>query len=967
MQRTVRGEVVASTFDEPATRHVQVAEMVIEKAKRLVEHKKDVVILLDSITRLARAYNTVVPASGKVLTGGVDANALQRPKRFFGAARNIEEGGSLTIIATALIDTGSRMDDVIYEEFKGTGNMEIHLDRRMAEKRIYPAINVNRSGTRREELLIEARHPAEGLGAAQAPLPDGRARGDRIPARQGQGDQEQRRVLRLDAPGLTSPEPIDVPFVRKTSAAASGTRRCCIAVRKAGIMHVCRRAFALADSHHLRGTGPGARTGMKPGAWTANEDSMKTGIHPKYGDDPGHVQLRQHVHDGSTVGKPLHVEVCSACHPFYTGKQKVMDTAGRVEKFRQRYAAKPPPPRPRLPQASAQRRVDRSCARHAELSPAEKAASAAFFFPIALPRYSRAESVHAPHARPLARPPPTPTRAEPVGPVSRAEAARARAAVRRVDRARPRRPRSVEDRGRDLVRRRLGDAAERRPGSRPRSRASPSSIVRRSSTRWPRCSARLLSPLLPPHDAARLAAGAAARLDAACCSRSTARELYGRSVPLDAGAAVRRLGRLVGSRAPAVAGDRVCCWASRSRLYGFALALRRPVAGGVVLGLGAAVAFLSRGFMGPLWLALTALVLPLVLRAPGARARYALTVGVALVVALPLCAAWPLALAQRAPGAPRRVVGRAVDRRLFRAAGRDGAGRSALPRSRTCRGSRGPRSRSCCGRCGPAAAGSTAVCATPGVVLPGTLALVIIVCLAVDGRAARDLRDAAAAAAVPARRARGRHAAARLLRRARLVRHPDLRPAGGARLVASGSTRTSHGMSPRDRAPLPRHRGRLPSAVPAGSPISLSAFLTVLWLVLVRPARRSNRRAVLNWAAGMTLVWGLYMTIWLPYLDSRRSYRPVAEALAHAAAGATAASRAAISASRSARCSSISPDLVTVREEKRPTHDCAAAAGPVRPARRRARSCRLGWEIAWEGHRRGDDTERFVLFREDAP
>ena len=155
MVRSVKGEVVSSTFDEPASRHVQVAEMVIEKAKRLVEHKKDVVILLDSITRLARAYNTVVPASGKVLTGGVDANALQRPKRFFGAARNIEEGGSLTILATALIDTGSRMDDVIYEEFKGTGNMEIHLDRRMYEKRIFPAINVNRSGTRREELLIK--------------------------------------------------------------------------------------------------------------------------------------------------------------------------------------------------------------------------------------------------------------------------------------------------------------------------------------------------------------------------------------------------------------------------------------------------------------------------------------------------------------------------------------------------------------------------------------------------------------------------------------------------------------------------------------------------------------------------------------------------------------------------------------------------------------------------------------------
>jgi transcription termination factor Rho len=155
MTRSVRGEVVASTFDEPATRHVQVAEMVIEKAKRLVEHKKDVVILLDSITRLARAYNTVVPASGKVLTGGVDANALQRPKRFFGAARNIEEGGSLTIIATALIDTGSRMDEVIYEEFKGTGNMELHLNRRMMEKRVYPAIDINRSGTRREELLIK--------------------------------------------------------------------------------------------------------------------------------------------------------------------------------------------------------------------------------------------------------------------------------------------------------------------------------------------------------------------------------------------------------------------------------------------------------------------------------------------------------------------------------------------------------------------------------------------------------------------------------------------------------------------------------------------------------------------------------------------------------------------------------------------------------------------------------------------
>jgi len=155
MQRSVRGEVISSTFDEPATRHVQVAEMVIEKAKRLAEHGRDVVILLDSITRLGRAYNTTVPSSGKVLTGGVDANALQRPKRFFGAARNIEEGGSLTIIATALIDTGSRMDEVIFEEFKGTGNMEFRLDRSLADKRIYPAVDISQSGTRREELLFD--------------------------------------------------------------------------------------------------------------------------------------------------------------------------------------------------------------------------------------------------------------------------------------------------------------------------------------------------------------------------------------------------------------------------------------------------------------------------------------------------------------------------------------------------------------------------------------------------------------------------------------------------------------------------------------------------------------------------------------------------------------------------------------------------------------------------------------------
>jgi transcription termination factor Rho len=198
MQRSVRGEVIASTFDEPATRHVQVAEMVNDKAKRLVEHKRDVVILLDSITRLARAYNTVVPASGKVLTGGVDANALQKPKRFFGAARNIEEGGSLTIIATALIDTGSRMDDVIYEEFKGTGNMEIHLDRRISEKRVFPAIDINRSGTRREELLTEADDLQKDVDTAQAAAPDGRVASDGIHVGTTQEHQDQQGILRFD-------------------------------------------------------------------------------------------------------------------------------------------------------------------------------------------------------------------------------------------------------------------------------------------------------------------------------------------------------------------------------------------------------------------------------------------------------------------------------------------------------------------------------------------------------------------------------------------------------------------------------------------------------------------------------------------------------------------------------------------------------------------------------------------------
>ena len=195
MQRTVKGEVIASTFDEPATRHVAISEMVIEKAKRLVEHKRDVVILLDSITRLGRAFNTVVPSSGKVLTGGVDANALQRPKRFFGAARNIEEGGSLTIIATALIETGSRMDEVIFEEFKGTGNSEIVLERKIADKRVFPAIDILKSGTRKEDLLVNAEDLDKDVCSAPYFEPDGNNRCDRIPAWQVETNQIQSRIL----------------------------------------------------------------------------------------------------------------------------------------------------------------------------------------------------------------------------------------------------------------------------------------------------------------------------------------------------------------------------------------------------------------------------------------------------------------------------------------------------------------------------------------------------------------------------------------------------------------------------------------------------------------------------------------------------------------------------------------------------------------------------------------------------
>ena len=200
MERSVDGEVISSTFDEPASRHVQVAEMVIEKAKRLVEHQKDVVILLDSITRLARAYNTVVPPSGKVLSGGIDANALQRPKRFFGAARNIEEGGSLTIIATALIDTGSRMDEVIFEEFKGTGNMEIHLDRRLVDRRVFPSIDIQRSGTRKEELLLDKNRSQSHLALEKSPSADEHGGERGVSSGKDAGYEEQPGISRLHEP-----------------------------------------------------------------------------------------------------------------------------------------------------------------------------------------------------------------------------------------------------------------------------------------------------------------------------------------------------------------------------------------------------------------------------------------------------------------------------------------------------------------------------------------------------------------------------------------------------------------------------------------------------------------------------------------------------------------------------------------------------------------------------------------------
>ncbi len=275
MARSVKGEVISSTFDEPATRHVQVTEMVLEKAKRLVEHKRDVVILLDSITRLARAYNTVVPSSGKVLTGGVDANALQRPKRFFGAARNIEEGGSLTIIATALIDTGSRMDEVIFEEFKGTGNSEIILDRKLSDKRTFPAIDITKSGTRKEELLVEKGTLVEDVGVAPHPEPDGDGGCDGVPAGQAEIQQDQQRFLRCDeylVPAGSEGQPSD-----PACAASCGVHR-----RPGGAGCRCRhcglRRHLSWREHHHQGQRADLRQGHPSGGLHGRQRSVQRGL-----------------------------------------------------------------------------------------------------------------------------------------------------------------------------------------------------------------------------------------------------------------------------------------------------------------------------------------------------------------------------------------------------------------------------------------------------------------------------------------------------------------------------------------------------------------------------------------------------------------------------------------------------------------------------------------------------------------
>ena len=326
MRRSVKGEVVASTFDRPAEEHTAVAELAIERAKRLVEAGRDVVIILDGITRLARAYNLAQPATGRIMSGGVDSGALYPPKKFFGAARNIEEGGSLTILATALVETGSKMDEVIFEEFKGTGNMELRLDRRLAERRLYPSIDVNASSTRHEELLFDRSAAPAGVEAppgAQRPGQRGQRR-RRPGAADGQDPhhQEQRRVPGRDRQG---------PGHLSRPAARSGA-----------MSRRFRYTLSAADGRRRHPVPP------------PQENPMKTDIHPNY------VEASVRCSCGNTFTtrstKPeIHLELCNECHPFFTGKQKLVDSGGRVERFQRRYAkpaparSRPHPPNPECP------------------------------------------------------------------------------------------------------------------------------------------------------------------------------------------------------------------------------------------------------------------------------------------------------------------------------------------------------------------------------------------------------------------------------------------------------------------------------------------------------------------------------------------------------------------------------------------------------------------------------------------
>ena len=324
MQRTVKGEVIASTFDRPADDHTTVAELAIERAKRLVELGHDVVVLLDSMTRLGRAYNLAAPASGRILSGGVDSSALYPPKRFFGAARNIENGGSLTILATALVETGSKMDEVIFEEFKGTGNMELKLDRKLADKRIFPAVDVDASGTRKEELLLAGRaqgglEPARVLSALDAS-------GARVAARQAQGDQEQQRVP--DAGAKDHP-----------GRDAQRGRRLTCEGRSAPAYRWRFGRDRPADGKIILGSGSRLASAGDPGH--LNEEILEDRHPPDVRRHQGDLHLWHHVHHARTAENGvIHADICSQCHPFYTGKQRILDTGGRVARFEKRYGKK---------------------------------------------------------------------------------------------------------------------------------------------------------------------------------------------------------------------------------------------------------------------------------------------------------------------------------------------------------------------------------------------------------------------------------------------------------------------------------------------------------------------------------------------------------------------------------------------------------------------------------------------------